>query len=258
MYVIDTLSSQVEFYFSDSNLPNDKFLMKLTGGHENNAVPLDTICTFKRMRRFEPRSAVVSALKESEMVEVVEDDTAIKRKTPLEADAQVIEAKNDAAMRRSIYAKGFGQEEATTQHIIELWFSEIDPMNRSIRLRRTDFGKFKGSIFVEFETEEKAKEFLASEKKPLWKNEELKWMSKKEYCDMKLEEIRAGKVKPQAPHQGARGGNRGRGFKGRYPNGKTHQAKTFGNRPSRGKRQRDDDSGAPEPAAKKVDTGASA
>ncbi|PWY73077.1 hypothetical protein BO94DRAFT_538958 [Aspergillus sclerotioniger CBS 115572] len=206
------IRKQVEFYFSDSNLPMDKFLFSKVGGSANRAVPLDLLHSFKRMRRFQPFTAVVEALKSSEVLELTENDTCVRRKTPLPEsvsqthDHSVAKVFEDKAMTRSVYAKGFGDEEPTTQLDIEAFFAPYGPVN-AIRLRRTYDKTFKGSVFVEFESEEKQKAFLALDPKPQWKGQDLLIKSKKEYCDEKMLDIEAGRVKPS--------GSRGRGFNGR-------------------------------------------
>ncbi|KAJ5578117.1 uncharacterized protein N7459_007081 [Penicillium hispanicum] len=208
------IRKQVEFYFSDSNLPMDKFLLSQVGGSANKAVPLSVVHSFKRMRRFQPFSAIVEALKTSETLDLAENDTAVKRKVPLpdsvsdEHSSDAIKVFEDKAMARSIYGKGFGAEGPSTQFEIEEFFAPYGPIN-AIRLRRFPDKTFKGSVFVEFGSEDKQKEFLALEKKPQWKGEDLLIKSKKEYCDEKVEEIKAGKVKPSTSR--GRGGGRGRG-----------------------------------------------
>lgn len=210
------IRKQVEFYFSDSNLPTDKFLLSKVGGSANNAVPLELLHTFKRMRRFQPFSAIVEALKSSESLDLTENDTCVRRKTPLpesvtsQHDPSVAKVFEDKAMSRSIYAKGFGKEEPSTQFDIEAFFAPYGPTN-AIRLRRAADKAFKGSVFVEFESEEKQKAFLELDPKPQWKGQDLLIKSKKQYCDEKVAEIEAGRVKSNK----GRGGHRGRGGRGR-------------------------------------------
>lgn len=213
---------QVEFYFSDSNLPTDKFLFDQVGGSENKPVPIKLIHSFKRMRHFQPYSAVVAALKESEIIEVVENDE-IRRKVPIADDigkstmdnVKIIE---DRAMPRSIYAKGFGEEGPNTQFDIEAFFAPYGP-TKAVRLRRTYPEKiFKGSVFVEFDSKEMQQAFLALDSKPKFQGKELNIMSKREYVESKAEDIRAGKIKPNETRQhqgGGRGSGRGRGRGGR-------------------------------------------
>lgn len=195
------MTIKVEFYFSDTNLVRDKFLFDRVGGHSNLPVPISIIHSFQRMRHFQPLSAVVAALKDSTTLDVVDNDSCIKRKYPLPDDVvgksmpEVEKVYEDKAMARSVYAKGFGQEEPGTQFDVEAFFSEFGTTN-SVRLRRTYEKIFKGSVFVEFDSEETQTNFLALEPKPKWKGKELLIKSKKQYCDEKVEEIAAGRIKP--------------------------------------------------------------
>lgn len=210
---------QVEFYFSDSNLPMDKFLLSKVGGSANKPVPLSLLHSFKRMRRFQPFSAIVEALKSSDILELTDNDTAVRRKVPLPEsvsdahDPTVVKVFEDKAMSRSIYAKGFGPEEPSTQFDIEAFFAPYGPTN-AIRLRRAADKVFKGSVFVEFDSEETQKKFLALDPKPKWKGQDLLIKSKKDYCEEKVRDIEAGRIKPNR----GRGGYRGRGRGGRRDN----------------------------------------
>ncbi|KAL8988901.1 MAG: hypothetical protein Q9177_002092 [Variospora cf. flavescens] len=197
------IRKQVEFYFSDSNLLQDQFLFSKVQGHDNLPVPISTIHSFKRMRHFQPFSAVVDALKESTTLNVVGDDNdQIQRKTPLPEglkDKPMVEVKKvheDQAMKQSVYVKGFGEEQPSTQFDIEAFFAEYGPTN-SVRLRRAFNNMFKGSVFVEFDSEESQKKFLELDPKPKWKGQDLLIKSKKQYCDDKIEDIKSGKIRPR-------------------------------------------------------------
>ncbi|KAI9799570.1 MAG: hypothetical protein M1825_004496 [Sarcosagium campestre] len=196
----DEIRKQVEFYFSDSNLPADRFLLSQVGGVSNNPVKISVIHSFRRMKHFQPFEAIVAALKESSVLEVT-DDECVKRKTPIDASLlgsderegrHLIEDKN---ISRSIYAKGFGEEQPTTQFDVEAFFAPYGPIN-AIRLRRTYSAFFKGSVFVEFADEATQKSFMALEPKPKWKGNDLIWLTKKAYIDSKAEDIRAGRIVP--------------------------------------------------------------
>lgn len=211
---------QLEFYFSDSNLPMDKFLMDQVRGYENLPIPLGVIHSFSRMRRFQPYSAVVDAVKESTFLELT-DTEEVRRKVPLDKEKfgnsyndKHVKIFDDQTQPRSIYAKGFGDETEMTQFNIEKFFMQYGTIN-SVRLRRTyPEKKFKGSVFVEFEDEDTQKSFLALDPKPKFEGKELSIMSKKEYVEMKAKDIADGKIKAQPsrpPHYSANGGPRGRG-----------------------------------------------
>jgi len=213
----DEIRKQVEFYFSDSNLPMDKFLLSKVGGAKNLPVELSIIHSFKRMRHFQPFSAIAEALKSSSVLELTDNDTAVKRKVPLpeavtdNPDRDTIRVFEDAAMARSVYVKGFGDEQPSTQFDIEAFFAPYGPTN-AIRLRRSQEKVFKGSVFVEFDSEEGQKSFLALDPKPKYKDNDLLIKSKKRYCDEKAEDIKAGRIKAGTYRHPGHGGD-GRGEK---------------------------------------------
>jgi lupus La protein len=194
---------QVEFYFSDANLATDKFLLEKVGGSANNAVPISVLHSFKRMRHFQPFLAVVAALKESTVLDVL-DDESVKRKVPLDdtfnekSIEEVQKVYETAAMARSVYVKGFGEETPSTQFDIEAFFTPYGPTN-AIRLRRTVHKLFKGSVFVEFDSEKTQEAFLSLDPKPKWKGTDLTIKSKKQYCDEKVDDIQAGKIRRNSP-----------------------------------------------------------
>jgi lupus La protein len=165
------------------------------------------------MRRFQPISAVVAALRESNFLEVTgpEGQEQVKRKVAYDPSSG--RSKSES---RSVYVKGFGDEEPSSQFDIEAFFAPYGPTN-AVRLRRTPEKLFKGSVFVEFVDDETAQKFLALEPKPLWKGKHpLIIQSKKEYMDQKEQEIKDGKLEPAetwAPGRG-RGHGRGRGGRG--------------------------------------------
>lgn len=81
----NAIRTQIEFYFSDANLPFDAFLLNLTGGSANRPVSLRTIYGFKRMRRFNSYAAVKHALSTSQVLKVVDMDgvRGVMRRVPL-------------------------------------------------------------------------------------------------------------------------------------------------------------------------------
>lgn len=208
----DEICRQVDFYFSDSNLPTDKYLLRQTGGHENKPFPLKEIHSFKRMRHFQPFAAVLDAVKQSKILDIT-DDGMITRKTPLsdKFTFDIVQNKKlleDENMPRSIYAKGFGEEHSGSQTEIEDFFKVFGDVN-AVRLRRYYPGNnFKGSVFVEFADEKTAQDFLALETKPTFKGKELLIKPKQQYCDEKIEEIKSGKVKPNYQRDHSKGGDR--------------------------------------------------
>ncbi|CAN6858667.1 unnamed protein product [Brassica oleracea] len=75
---------QVEYYFSDENLPTDKFLLNAMKKNKKGFVPISTIATFHKMKKLTRDHAfIVSALKESSFLVVSSDEKKVKRRSPL-------------------------------------------------------------------------------------------------------------------------------------------------------------------------------
>ncbi|KAF5353435.1 hypothetical protein D9756_008032 [Leucocoprinus leucothites] len=172
---------QVEFYFADSNLPYDKFMWTLHSKTPEHWVPIETIASFKRMREFQSEGIewLLDALKPSAFLESDESKTNVRRTT------EVQEPKNQ--FERSVYAKGFGEEEPTLQGRLEDFFNKYGNTN-AVRMRRDEEKKFKGSVFVEFADFSSVENFLKADPKPTWDGKELLIMSKEDYCEMKIKE----------------------------------------------------------------------
>ncbi|THH06498.1 hypothetical protein EW145_g4041, partial [Phellinidium pouzarii] len=173
---------QIEFYFSDSNLPYDKFMWTLHTADGEHWVPIKTVSSFKRMRGFLSLGEqwILEALKTSPELEIDESGTKVRRRT------EVKEPKGQ--FERSIYAKGFGVEDPSLQLKLEKFFNTYGRAN-AVRMRRNnDTKEFKGSVFVEFSDMSTVERFLNADPKPTWNGEELKIMSKEDYCDMKVKE----------------------------------------------------------------------
>jgi lupus La protein len=180
------------------------------------------------MQRFEPYSAIVAALKASSTLEVLNEDKPndeqVRRKKPLPENLgtshdEVRANYEHESMKRSIYAKGFGDETSKTQVEIEQFFAPY--MASAVRLRRANDGTFKGSVFVEFESEEDMQQFLELDDKPEWDGKPLQIKSKAAYCKEKDNLINEGKIRrndldeDDSPHGGKRGGFRGSRGRGR-------------------------------------------
>jgi hypothetical protein len=73
---------QVEYYFSDSNFPKDKFLMAEVAKSEEGWVGIATIAKFNKVKSLVPTedvATVADALRYSNFLEVSEDGTLVRR-----------------------------------------------------------------------------------------------------------------------------------------------------------------------------------
>jgi lupus La protein len=226
---------KVEFYLGDANLPTDTFLWNETGGATNNPVTIKKIHAFNRMKRFPDFDVVVAALKESKFLDVVEHkgEECVKRKVAYDPDTP-----RSKADGRSVYVKGFGDEEPSSQFDIENFFLTYGA-TRQVRLRRTEEKLFKGSVFVEWEDDETQQKFLALDPKPEWRGNPLKIMPKKAYMAEKEDEIKDGKMEPKESWGPESRGGRGRGYKNGRGGRDGHRGHRHNNR-DRGDRDQGD------------------
>ncbi|WOO84147.1 La [Vanrija pseudolonga] len=197
-------AKQVNFYFSDSNLPTDKFFFSLTACNKEGWVPIKTILTFKRMREFKDLGVegVAQALREAAEAEGSDPLTAVSEDGQNVRRARHFEP-NTTQWGRSVYVKGFGEGESenNTQEKIEEWFAQFGKIN-AVRKRREDIpdkgekgsgrgrGAFKGSVFAEFAYEADMNKFLELELVPKFTADgpDMLKMSKDAYVTMKAKE----------------------------------------------------------------------
>ncbi|KAL0571289.1 hypothetical protein V5O48_010680 [Marasmius crinis-equi] len=171
----------VEFYFADSNLPYDKFMWSLHSRDPEHWVSIDTIAAFKRMRQFSKHGVawVTDALRTSEFFEVDESGRKVRRKTEVKEPT--------GQFARSVYAKGFPDEDDKLQERLEDFFQGYASTNE-VRMRRDEDKKFKNSVFVEFTEPSGVQAFLNADPKPTFDGKELLVMTKEDYCEMKIKE----------------------------------------------------------------------
>ncbi|PIA41581.1 hypothetical protein AQUCO_02200195v1 [Aquilegia coerulea] len=75
---------QVEYYFSDENLPTDKFLMKYVKKDKAGYVPVAVVASFRKMKKLvQDKSLLVAALKESSHLILSSDGKKVRRIRPL-------------------------------------------------------------------------------------------------------------------------------------------------------------------------------
>lgn len=80
---------QVEYYFSDENLPNDAYMLAHTGGSANKPFNIGRLNSFARMRTYKkPKSLIKDALAKSTKLEFT-DSTHIRRRVPLTVEPNV-------------------------------------------------------------------------------------------------------------------------------------------------------------------------
>ncbi|WJX10080.1 hypothetical protein P8452_00845 [Trifolium repens] len=178
---------QVEFYFSDSNLPRDDFLNKTVAESQDGMVSLALICSFNRMRKHlnlgdikpdevkeETVKAVAEVLKNAATLKLSEDGSKVGRNTELSKPEVVIEQ----VEIRTIAASPF--EYTVKLEEVESFFGQYAKIN-SVRLPRHvgDKKVFCGTALVEFSSEEEMENVL--KQKLVYAGAELELKPKKDF-----------------------------------------------------------------------------
>ncbi|KAF3446443.1 hypothetical protein FNV43_RR11622 [Rhamnella rubrinervis] len=159
---------QVDFYFSDSNLPRDGFLKKSINESEDGLVSLALICSFTRMRNFlnlgdvkpddvseDTVKAVAETLRKSTLLKVSEDGKKVGRASELKKPEELIEQLDVRTVAASPFEYNIKRED------VENFFGQFAKVT-SVRLPRhvADKRAFCGTALVEFSTEEDAEKIL--------------------------------------------------------------------------------------------------
>ncbi|OBZ82684.1 La [Choanephora cucurbitarum] len=188
------ICKQVEFYFSDSNLPYDKFLWTLRANAVEGWIPIETIASFKKMKMItEDFDTVVKALKEheSEIYEIDAEGKNIRRKSEVVQQDHV---------SRSIYVSGLPLVDVDAQDPVAELFKLQDKVEDlfgehgkvlCVRFKKHDERpkKFKGSAYIEFESPEVAQK-VAELKEVEFDGNKLEIMYKPKYHEMKSEQYK--------------------------------------------------------------------
>lgn len=202
---------QVEFYFSDSNLPKDGFLRKTVEESEDGLVSLALICSFSRMRSHldlgvaktedisdDTVQSVAEALKASSFLKISEDGKKVGRVSALAKPEEVIEQIDVRTVAASPLEYSVKLED------VESFFGQHGKVN-SVRLPRhvADKRMFCGTALVEFSNEEDAANIL--KKNLVYGGVELELKPKKDFDVERANEEKEVELNP--PRSGPNGKN---------------------------------------------------
>lgn len=145
-----SILQQMEFYFSDSNLAKERFLSQLI--QNDPYVDVSIFLQFNKIRKLTSSlEDVTKAISKSELIELSEDKTKVRRKLPIKVKENVDEC--------TIYVERL-KSDATHEWLTAI-FSEFGKVTYVSIPKYYQSNIIKGFAFVEFETEESANAALA-------------------------------------------------------------------------------------------------
>lgn len=178
---------QLEYYFSDINLPYDKFLQNEIKA-DDGWVKISVLLTFKRLASISKDPAVIAAAVKNcthSILEIDETNEKIRRK--LDTSIPVADQKFlNELIERSIYCKGFPKT-ATMDDLLNFAASFGDQVITKVTPRRLKNKEFKGTLYLTFSTKEQAEDFLKRESVK-YNDVELKRMWQKDFFEEKKKE----------------------------------------------------------------------
>ncbi|KAL1516922.1 hypothetical protein ABEB36_000753 [Hypothenemus hampei] len=149
-HLYNRILQQMEFYFSDSNLSKDRFLSQLLS--QSSEIDIEQFLIFNKIRKLKcSKEDIQKALKPSKLIGISEDGTKLYRKTPLNIKENV-----DCC---TIYVENIKPD--ATHEVLSQIFSDFGRV-AYISIPKYKYNKTnKGFAFIEYETEDEAKEAIS-------------------------------------------------------------------------------------------------
>mmetsp|Transcript_14831 Transcript_14831/g.46488 ORF Transcript_14831/g.46488 Transcript_14831/m.46488 type:complete len:300 (-) Transcript_14831:30-929(-) len=149
---MSAIRKQVDFYFSDDNLPRDNFLLGKIKEDAAGFVDISVILTFNRMKSLATSvTEIAEAVKDSDVVELDAEKTRLRRRAPLPPSSSVDD--------RTLVTTGYPPN-VTWESISEFWSKHAKVS--SVRLANKAEGKAPSAI-VTFVSREEAEKALAAD-----------------------------------------------------------------------------------------------
>lgn len=182
---------QVEYYFSESNLRRDKFLIQKVAENEG-FVEISVLLTFNRLKSItEDAKTIADAMDKSPHGTVQLSDDRLKvRRHPDNPLPEFNESRRKEIQARTAYAKGFPLD-SQLDVLLDYFNNNFENVEHLIMRKyfcpKTKNHLFKGSVFVTFGARENSEEFVNKPELKYGEKELLRY-TQSAYNDIKKKE----------------------------------------------------------------------
>jgi len=188
-HVAAKVVKQLEYYFGDRNLPQDRFMLREVT-LDNGWIPLDTMLNFKRLASVcSDKPKIAKAVEDSgtKLIVLNEDKNKIRRnpEKPLPKNSDELKL---ASNLKTVYVKGLPLDLDIDR--AEEFFAEHGKMSY-VKLRKDAESQFKGSVFIEFVEQADADKLVANkELKFTPESDPLMILSRNDYFKSKNQNVK--------------------------------------------------------------------
>jgi len=184
------VKKQIEFYFSDSNYPKDKFLQEKAKENEEGYIPLEVLTTFNRLKSITTDlDQICKALDGSDVVVLNDDRTLVKRKHPVPSTLDT-----DA---RTLFIRGIPKDSKLDD--LEKFFAKYGTVKSVRCLRNKNTKELTGTVFLELGNEDEAKKMAEIKEDIVFNDHKLIVQTKEESLKEKKESMLGKRKEPELP-----------------------------------------------------------
>ncbi|KAF8766290.1 hypothetical protein HU200_007806 [Digitaria exilis] len=163
----DQIVKQVEYYFSDENLPTDEFMLKYVKKNKKGFVPIEIIASFRRMKKLvQDITVIAAALRTSPKLVVSPDGKRVRRLHPLQHN-ELRDSKKSTVLVENL-PPGFSLESiqekfGTVGKIVNITIIDPELVKESSNAKKHDFVQSsKVHALVEYEAVDAAEKAVTA------------------------------------------------------------------------------------------------
>ncbi|XP_066309939.1 la-related protein 6A-like [Miscanthus floridulus] len=155
----DRIVKQVEYYFSDENLPTDEFPLKYVKKNKKGFVPIETIASFRRMKKL-VQDLIEAALRTSPKLVVSSDGKQVRRLHPL-PQKELKDSKKSTVLVENLppdfSMESIQEKFGTVGKVVNITINDPELVKESSTAKKPDFNlSCKVHVLVEYEAVEAA------------------------------------------------------------------------------------------------------